>query len=128
MADRSTPAPGNVRPEGLAPETHNAEQDTRGNQAQDVAVDARMAPSHQPGGTESRKAPSPGVDNIGGNETDLVDEMRRMENEGIIDNSAYVGEPNHDDEAGRYDAGNNGIDDVVIGGESGARSNRKPRE
>ena len=112
MPDRSTPAPVSARPEGPATETpattthatetHNAEQDKRNEQAQDVAVDARKEENAKAGGTESRKAPSPGVDNVAGHETDLIDVMRKMENTGEIDNSAFSGEPDHDDEPRRY--------------------------
>lgn len=117
----------NGRPAGLAPENHNSEQEQRGEQAQDVAADARNPESEQPGGTESRKRPAPGVDNVAGSETDLVDEMRRMEETGVIDNSAYVGEPNHDDTSGKYDPGNDGKDDVIIGGKDGTRESGRPR-
>ena len=127
MPDRDTSNPASGRPAGLAPENHNSEQDQRGAQAQDVAADAQGSRSGQPGGTESRKRPSPGVDNVAGNESDLVEEMRRMEDTGMIDNSAYVGEPNHDDNPGKYDSGNDGDDDVVIGGKNGARENGRPR-
>lgn len=112
MSDRNTPAPS--RPEEPAPETHatethNAEQDMRGEQAQDVAVDARNAANAKAGGTESRKAPSPGVDNVAGHETDLIDVMRKMENTGVIDNAAFSGEPDHDDEPQTYhDSGTDG--------------------
>lgn len=109
MSDRKTPEPANGRPTGLAPETHNAEQDQRDEQAQDIAVDAQKEENSEPGGTESRKAPSPGVDNVAGHETDLVDVMRRMEDSGKIDNSAFSGEPDHDDEPSRYlDSGKKG--------------------
>lgn len=125
MSRRNTPAPESGRPAGLAPENHNAEQDRRGEQAQDVAADAQEGVAGQPGGTESRKAPSPGVDNVAGSETDLVEEMRRMEDEGTIDNSAYVGEANHDDNPGKYDPANDGDDDTVVGGENGDRPGRR---
>ena len=103
MSERNKPTPANGRPEGLAPETDNSEQDERGEQAQDIAAEAR-AP-------ENGKAPSPGVDNVGGNETDLVDKMRRMENSGMIDNGAFAGEADHDDEPSRYrDSGEDATD------------------
>lgn len=86
----------------LAPELHNDEQDDAPSQAQQVATDAQDEASGEPGGTESRKPASPGVDNVAGTETDLIDEMRRMEDTGMIDNSAFAGEPNHDDEEGTY--------------------------
>ncbi|HSJ79487.1 MAG TPA: hypothetical protein VK913_12195 [Erythrobacter sp.] len=110
MSDRKTPTSASGRPEGLAPETDNSEQDERGEQAQDIAAEARDPENHKAGSTESRKAPSPGVDNIGGNETDLVDRMRRMEKTGIIDNGAFAGEADHDDEPSRYrDTGKDAI-------------------
>lgn len=110
MSDHNKAIPAGRRPEGLAPETDNSEQNKRGEQAQDVAADARAPESHKAGSTESRKAPSPGIDNIGGNETDLVDRMRQMENSGIIDNGAFAGEADHDDEPSRYhDSGDDAI-------------------
>lgn len=102
MTNHSKPTLTDGRPAGLAPETRNSEQDERGEQAQDVAKDAMMEESATAGATESRKTPSPGVDNIGGNESDLIDEMRQMEDSGTIDNSAFAGEPVHDDEPPRY--------------------------
>jgi len=121
MSERNTPAPAAGRPEGLAPENRNPGQEQDNTQAQDVAEDARRPDAGAPGGTESRKPFSPGVDNVAGSETDLVDQMRRMEDEGRIDNSAFVGEPNHDDTPGKYDPKNDGDDDTVVGGESGSR-------
>ncbi|WP_379923101.1 hypothetical protein [Erythrobacter sp. R86502] len=102
MSDHKNPASVAGHPEGLAPETHNSEQDESGQQAQDLAREAQNDTNEKPGGTESRKAPSPGVDNVAGHETDLVDVMRNMEDTGEIDNSAFSGEPDHDDEPARY--------------------------
>jgi hypothetical protein len=103
MSDHTTAEPTSPIANDTASETHNSEQDERGDQAQDVAADALKGEGRAPGATESRKAPSPGVDNIGGNETDLVDVMQRMEDTGEIDNSAFAGEPDHDDEPGLHD-------------------------
>jgi hypothetical protein len=92
MSDRKTPAPlsDDGRPQGLAHETRNAEQDERGEQAQDVAADALDPESGRGGGTESRKPPTTGT----------------------IDNSAFAGEPEHDDEPTRYrDSGKDAVDD-----------------
>lgn len=102
MSERNKPTPANGRPVGLAPEIENSEQDGRGEQAQDVADEARAPENRRAGSTESRKAPSPGIDNIGGKEADLIDVMRRMETSGIIDNGAFAGEADHDDEPGTY--------------------------
>ncbi|MBI1402978.1 MAG: hypothetical protein GC147_07180 [Porphyrobacter sp.] len=128
MNDRTKTEPANGRPEGLAPENRNDEQFDRDKQAQTVAAQAQQDAHKEPGGTESRKAFSPGVDNVAGSESDLVDEMRRMEDGGRIDNSAFVGEPNHDDTPGKYDAGNDGDDDVVVGGEDGEQRRRSPQK
>lgn len=95
-----TSTPGH--PEGLPPETHNAEQDPVGQQAQDVADDARRADSHAASPLESTKPASPGLDPAPDSTADLVDEMRRMEGQGRIDMSAFAGEPNHDDEEDTY--------------------------
>jgi hypothetical protein len=89
-------------PEGLPPEVHNDEQDSHGEQAQDVAADARREGSHTTSPLESTKPASPDRDPAPSSKGDLVDEMRRMEGEGRIDMSAYAGEPNHDDEPGNY--------------------------
>jgi hypothetical protein len=114
MSDRKTPAPLSVngRPDGLAHETRNAEQDERGEQAQDVAADALDPESGRGGGTESRKPPATGLDDDDGDEADLIDIMDRMEETGTIDNSAFAGEPEHDDEPTRYrDSGKDAVDD-----------------
>ncbi len=102
MTDKTKPAQNPVSQEerlaGLAPETHNDEQDDHRAQAQEVAEQALHGTHSKPGGTESRKPASPGVDNVAGSETDLIDQMRKMEETGIIDNGAFAGEPAHDDE------------------------------
>lgn len=89
-------------PEGLAPEVHNTEQDAKGEQAQDVADEARAEDSHTASPLESTKPESGGFDPAPDSTGDLIDEMRRMEGEGRIDMSAYAGEPNHDDEPETY--------------------------
>lgn len=114
MSDRKTPAPSadDGRPDGLAHETRNAEQDERGEQAQDVAADALDPESGRGGGTESRKPPRTGLDDDNGDEADLIDIMRHMEETGTIDNSAFAGEPEHDDEPTRYrDSGKDAVDE-----------------
>jgi hypothetical protein len=100
MPDRDTTVPGH--PKGLPPEAHNDEQDPSGQQAQDVAGDARREDSHTSSPLESSKPESSGLDPAPASKGDLVDEMRRMEGQGRIDMSAFAGEPNHDDEAGTY--------------------------
>ncbi|WP_199799549.1 hypothetical protein [Porphyrobacter sp. SLTP] len=114
MSDRKTPAPSldDDRLQGLAHETRNAEQDERGEQAQDVAADALDRVSGRAGGTESRKPPATGLDDDGGDAADLIDIMRHMEETGTIDNSAFAGEPEHDDEPTRYrDSGKDALDE-----------------
>jgi hypothetical protein len=100
MDKRVPTTPGH--PQGLPPEAHNDEQDPVGEQAQDVAEDARREDSRTSSPLESTKPESvdyePAPDSTG----DLIDEMRRMEGEGRIDMSAFAGEPNHDDEPEAY--------------------------
>ena len=89
-------------PEGLPPEVHNDEQDETGEQAQDVAEDARDEDSRTSSPLESTKRDSAPYDPAPDSAGDLIDEMRRMEGEGRIDMSAFAGEPNHDDEPETY--------------------------
>lgn len=89
-------------PKGQPPESHNNEQDSHGEQAQDVAEDARREDSRTASPLESTKPPANDYDPAPDSTADLIDEMRRMEGEGRIDMSAFAGEPNHDDEAGTY--------------------------
>jgi hypothetical protein len=91
------------RQASLAPETHNDEQSDYPSQAQRIAAQAKKHRHKTAGGTESRKPASPGVDNVAGSETDLIDQMREMEDDGEIDNGAYEGEPQHDDNESKYD-------------------------
>lgn len=114
MEDRRKHTAGRASPSDLAPELHNSEQDDSHAQAQQVAAEAQEAAGNPPGGTESRKPASPGVDNVAGSESDLIDEMRRMQESGMIDNAAFAGEPNHDDEAATYGDETTDDDDDVI--------------
>ncbi|MFL0355405.1 hypothetical protein ACI5KX_02910 [Erythrobacter sp. GH1-10] len=103
MTDTQTQAKSQEeRQSGLAPETHNDEQDDHRSQAQEVAGQAQDDASNKPGGTESRKPASPAVDGVAGSETDMIDQMRDMEDSGEIDTDAYAGEPNHDDNTKKY--------------------------
>ena len=90
-----------ARQTGLAPETHNDEQDDHRNQAQEVAEEARRTTTETASPTESVKG-----DNDSGlmndSTQDTVDHMRDMESSGRIDMDAYRGEPNHDDNEGKY--------------------------
>lgn len=101
MPERNqTTTPGNS--EGLPPEVHNDEQDPSGEQAQDVAADARREDSRTASPLESTRVGGDPYDPAPDSKGDLVDEMKRMEGAGVIDMSAFAGEPNHDDEPGIY--------------------------
>ena len=93
-----------MRQSGLAPETHNDEQDDHRSQAQKVAEQARSLTSETHSPTESEKGPnSSGL--MGDSTQDTVDHMRDMESSGRIDMGAFRGEPNMDDNAGKYGEG-----------------------
>ncbi|WP_226699848.1 hypothetical protein [Qipengyuania gaetbuli] len=93
-----------MRQSGLAPETHNDEQDDHRSQAQEVAEQARSLTSETLSPTESTKGPhSSGL--MGDSTQDTVDHMRDMESSGRIDMGAFRGEPNMDDNAGKYGEG-----------------------
>ena len=93
-----------MRQAGLAPETHNDEQDDHRSQAQKVAEQASALTSETRSPTESAKGPnSSGL--MGDSTQDTIDHMRDMESSGRIDMDAYRGEPNHDDDAGKYGEG-----------------------
>jgi len=79
----------------LAPELRNAEQEEEQNQAQTLADEA-VGRSSDDFGLEDSEKVSTGGDND--DVQDLVDHMKQMVSSGRIDNSAYLGEPNHDDE------------------------------
>lgn len=88
-------------PEGMAPETHNDEQDDERNQAQTVSGQARTTTSETPSPTESIKRENKsGLMND--STQDAVDHMRDMESSGRIDMGAYRGEDNHDDNEDKY--------------------------
>ena len=112
MSERNATVPGH--PKGLPPEAHNDEQDPTGEQAQDVAGDARREDSRTSSPLESTKPESADYDPAPDSTGDLIDEMRRMEGEGRIDMSAFAGEPNHDDEPETY--GGETTDDDDVGG------------
>lgn len=104
----SGPRPGD---DDEAPEAHNNEQDD-GPQAQDVADDAR---NPGPSLSDSEKGPGDPTEFDSNEPQDLVDHMRDMVNSGIIDNSAFEGEPMHDDEEdilGDTDPGDDEIDNI----------------
>ena len=90
-----------ARQAGLAPETHNDEQDDHRNQAQEVAEEAQGTTRETGSPTESVKG-----DNKSGlmndSTQDTVDHMRDMESSGRIDMGAFRGEDNHDDNEDKY--------------------------
>jgi hypothetical protein len=77
-----------------APETINREQQDPG-QAQDVADDARHP---ERGLGESSRAPGDRTQILPDDVPDLVETMNGMVRSGRIDNGAFAGEPQHDDE------------------------------
>ena len=105
MSDSKTNTPvgesQEARQAGLAPETHNDEQDDHRSQAQEVAEQAQDVASQTTSPTESVKGDnSSGL--MGDSTQDTVDHMRDMESSGRIDMGAYRGEPNHDDNEGKF--------------------------
>ena len=105
MTDRK-PESQEMRQSGLAPETHNDEQDDHRSQAQEVAQQAEQLTSETVSPTESTKGPNQsGL--MGDSTQDTIDHMRDMESSGRIDMDAYRGEPNHDDNVDKYGKGHN---------------------
>ncbi|EIZ77684.1 hypothetical protein WSK_3694 [Novosphingobium sp. Rr 2-17] len=88
------------RPDDLAPETVNDEQEDEDTQAQTVAEEAQDRASSGVGlsDTEKVKGGIEDEDNV----TDIVDHMNQMDTSGTIDMSAYDGEETMDDLENRY--------------------------
>ena len=106
--DRSNPTAPSSENEvqaDLAPETHNAEQDDEGAQAQTLA-DERLGRREGFDLPDSERVDG-GVDEA--DAQDLVDHMKQMARSGRIDNSAFLGERSDDDEDGQL--GPQGIED-----------------
>lgn len=80
------------------PETVNNEQEDSG-QAQDVAADA-LDPTLPALGESRHGGPSDPTRIVPEDEPDLVDRLNAMVRSGVIDNDAFAGEPDHDDEEG----------------------------
>lgn len=85
----------------LAPEALNSEQEDESAQAQSIATEAQQADLPSP--LDSQKYGESEV--MGDSTQDVVDHMRDMESSGRIDMGAYDGEPNMDDNAGKYGEG-----------------------
>jgi hypothetical protein len=81
--------------EDLAPENQNSEQDDESTQAQTFADDA-LGRSSDDFGLDDTEKVSTGEDSD--DVEDLVDHMNQMVRSGRIDNDAYRGERNDDDE------------------------------
>ncbi len=94
--------------EPIAPETVNTEQDDEDAQAQTVADDALTRATSVLGTDSDHVASAPGEADA----QDLVDHMKQMETSGVIDMSAYEGEPSHDDEPDTYGGSEDGDDPV----------------
>jgi hypothetical protein len=86
------------RADSLAPETINNEQQGRP-QAQDVARDAKAYGTGPAEDSEHGGKPNP-AQVTPDDAQDLVDKMNQMRSSGQIDNDAYAGEPQMDDEEG----------------------------
>jgi hypothetical protein len=89
-------------PKGVRPNdwtgTDNSEQDSdAAEQAQTVAQEAL---NHRSETTQDSEKISSGDEPDG--IQDLVDHINQMDSSGIIDMSAYRGEPNHDDDVEKY--------------------------
>ncbi len=101
-----------ARQSDLAPEMHNDEQDDHRSQAQEVAQQAENLTEETASPTESTKGPNKsGL--MGDSTQDTIDHMRDMESSGRIDMAAYNGEPNYDDEDGKYGDGHKSKDDPI---------------
>ncbi len=99
------PAAKEQRMADLAPEMHNDEQDDHRMQAQEVSEEARRTTVTTRMPTESEKGPN-GTGIFGNPTQDTIDRMRDMESSGRIDMDAYAGEPNLDDNEGKYGKAN----------------------
>ncbi|KQM22025.1 hypothetical protein [Novosphingobium sp. Leaf2] len=103
------------RPDDLAPETTNNEQEDEDTQSQTVTDQAmdRNTAAQGLSDTEKVKGGIQDEDNI----TDIVDHMNQMDRSGTIDMSAYDGEETMDDLENRYGT-RNAADDQFAGDDS----------
>jgi hypothetical protein len=101
MTDRRDEFDGeNGQTEDISPELHNSEQDDEQDQAQTLSGEMLGdIDSEEFGLDDADKVPT---GQEGDDVPDLVDHMRQMVSSGLIDNSAYAGEPNDDDNEGMY--------------------------
>lgn len=100
MTDRPRKFAGEDRQtEELAPENQNAEQSDIDEQAQTLAAEAAGRSS---GDFATDRSDKVSTGEEGDDVEDLVDHMKQMVTSGRIDNSAYAGEPNFDDNEDKY--------------------------
>jgi hypothetical protein len=100
MTDRTQKFAGEDRQTAqLAPENQNSEQDDAGEQSQTLADEAAGRSS---GSFESDESEKVATGEEGDDVEDIVDHMKQMVSSGRIDNSAYAGEPNFDDNEDKY--------------------------
>lgn len=88
-----------LQTDSLAPENENPEQTDHYRQADTVAGQGRHETLSVLGLEDSEKLEG---SLMAPNAEDLVDRMRQMTTSGVIDMSAYAGEPNHDDNVDKY--------------------------
>ncbi|WP_151973231.1 hypothetical protein [Erythrobacter sp. EC-HK427] len=100
MTDPKQSSP-EARQSGLAPETHNDEQNDHRSQAQQVSEDAQGTTTETGSPLDSEKV-SESIGVQGASKQDLVDHMRDMEASGRIDMDAFANEPNHDDNVDKF--------------------------
>jgi hypothetical protein len=95
MSERPDDFPGEKeQTNDIAPDLQNSEQDDEQAQAQTLSGE-RLEEGADDYGLQDSEKVSTGEE--GDDVQDLVDHMRQMVSSGRIDNSAYLGEPNHDD-------------------------------
>jgi len=100
MTDRPNRFDGeDAQTEDLAPELQNAADADEDEQAQTVAGES-IDRATSVFGLEDSEKPEGGIDDI--DAPDLVDKMKQMHSSGIIDNGAFRGEDNHDDNIDLY--------------------------
>ena len=108
MPDQDTQRPKdfpgeNAQTDALAPENENREQNDEPAQAQTLADEALRlhragVQIEEPGAeSDSGSAKAPSASGEEGDIQDVVDHMNQMETSGRIDNSAFAGSDNHDD-------------------------------
>lgn len=83
-----------------APEAVNREQHDEPAQSHSVAEDAMDRTTAVLGRSEKPKADAYTV--TPDDAEDVIDKMNKMEDSGKIDNAAFAGEPNHDDNRSEY--------------------------